>query len=109
MSKLADPSVIKYHLLQVLAASIAEIEGDEAHSRRLHAEVKFRLINMSDEELWELARVTRPPEQTLESAYRKFRQAIEEHKATASEWMKDLPTNTIFNKERNDANQDSCY
>jgi hypothetical protein len=30
MSKRVDPSIIKYHLLQALAASIAEIEGDEA-------------------------------------------------------------------------------
>lgn len=87
-----DPSVIKYHLLQGLAASIAEFEGDEAQSRRLHAEVKLRLINMSDEELWELAKVAKPPEQTIEASYKKFKEAIEEHKATASEWMKDLPT-----------------
>ena len=91
MSKGADPSIIKYHLLQALAASVAEIDGDEANSRRLRAEVKFRLINMSDEELRELARVTAPPEQTVESAYKKLKQAIEEHRATASEWMKDLP------------------
>ena len=91
MSKGADPSIIKYHLLQALAASVAELEGDEAQSRRLHAEVRLRLINMSDEELWELARVTAPPEQTVESAYMKFKEAVEKHKATASEWMKDLP------------------
>lgn len=86
-----DQSVIKYHLLQALAASIAEIDGDEAQSRRLRAEVKFRLINMSDDELRELARVTTPPEQTVESGYKKLKQAIEEHRVTASEWLKDLP------------------
>lgn len=91
VSNPVDPSVIKYHLLQALAASVAEIDGDEANSRRLRAEVRVRLINMSDEELWELARVTTPPEQTLESAYKKLKQAIEEHRSTASEWMKDLP------------------
>jgi len=91
MSKRADASIIKYHLLQALAASIAEIEGDEAQSRRLHAEVRLRLINMSDEELWELARVAKPPEQTIEASYMKFKEAVEEHRATASEWMKDLP------------------
>jgi hypothetical protein len=86
-----DPGVIKYHLLQALAAGVAQMEGDEANSRRLRAEVKERLINMSDEELWELARVTTPPEQTVESGYKKLKQAIEEHRATANEWMKDLP------------------
>ncbi len=92
MSKGAAPSIISYHLLQALAASVAEIDGDEAQSRRLHAEVKLRLINMSDEELWELAKIAKPPEQSIEASYRKFKQAIEEHRATANEWMKDLPT-----------------
>jgi len=91
-----------------LRLGVAEIDGDEANSRRLRAEVKQRLINIS-EELWELARITTPPEQTVESGYKKLKQTIEEHRSTASEWMKDLPSNTIFNKERNDANQDSCH
>jgi len=91
MGKRADPNIIKYHLLQAIAASLAELEGDEAQSRRLHAEVRFRLINMSDEELWELARVAKPPEQTIEASYVKFKEAVEKHKATAREWMKDLP------------------
>jgi len=95
MSKGADPSIIKYHLLQALAASVAELEGDEAQSRRLHAEVRLRLINMSDEELWELARVAKPPEQTIEASYMKFKEAVEKHKATASEWMKDLSPKTL--------------
>ncbi len=92
MSKGAAPSIISYHLLQALATSVAEIDGDEAQSRRLHAEVKLRLINMSDEELWELAKIAKPPEQTIEASYRNFKQAIEEHRATANEWMNDLPT-----------------
>lgn len=104
MSKPVDPSVIKYHLLQALAASIAEMDGDEARSRRLHAEVRLRLIHMSDEELWELARITAPPEQTVESVYKKFKETIEEHKATANEWMKDLPASTTFEEETNDGN-----
>jgi hypothetical protein len=91
MSNPVDPSVIKYHLLQAIAASVAELNGDEAQSRRLHAEVKLRLVNMSDEVLWELAKAAKPPEQTIEASYRKFKEAVEEHKATASEWMKDLP------------------
>jgi len=99
VSDQVDPSVIKCHLLQALAASIAEIEGDEAQSRRLRAEVKFRLINLSDEQLRELVRVTTPPNQTFESSYRKFKRAIEEYKATAREWIKDLPPERAPNKE----------
>ncbi|MFH0768360.1 MAG: hypothetical protein V1932_02175 [Chloroflexota bacterium] len=102
MNKRTDPSVIKYHLLQALAASMAELNGDEAQSRRLHAEVKLGLINMSNEERWELARVTKPPEQTIEASYKKFKEMVEEHKTTASEWMKDLSPNTIFGRDGND-------
>ena len=104
MSKREDLSIIKYHLLQVLEASIAEIDGDEAQSRRLRAQLKLRLINMSDEELWELATVAKPPEQTIEASYEKFKEVVEEHKATASEWIKDLSPNTIFDRDGNDGN-----
>jgi hypothetical protein len=58
---------------------------------------------MSDEELWELARVSKPPEQTVEASYRKFKEAVEKHRATASEWMKDVPRKRDIGKDKNDA------
>ena len=58
---MAKQDFIKYHLREALQASIAESNGDEALSRRLQAEVKLRLIGMSDEELWELAKLTADP------------------------------------------------
>jgi len=87
----SGPQVIRYHLLQGLLASIAEMNGDEVRAQRLRAEMRYRLINMSDDELWELARLTRRPEESLDSAYHRFKQVVEECRATASEWMKDLP------------------
>jgi len=55
-------------------------------SRRLHVETKSRLINMSAEELWELAKLTAsPPERPAELIYEGLKQAIEEHRATAGE------------------------
>ena len=42
---------VKHHLREALRGGVAETNGDEASSRRLHTETKLRLINMSDEEL----------------------------------------------------------
>ena len=85
-------SVIIHHILVALGAAVAKMEGDEDLSRRLHAETKLRLISMSDEEIWELAKLgSHPPERPVELVYEQIKQAVEEHRATASEWMNDLP------------------
>ena len=83
---------VKYYLREALHGTTAEMDGDEDLSRRLHAETRLRLISMSDEELWELARLTSsPPERPAELAYEQIKQGVEECRATASEWMNDLP------------------
>ena len=88
-------SVIIHHILVALGAAVAEMEGDEDLSRRLHAETRLRLISMSDEEIWELAKPgSHPPERPVELVYKQIKQAVEEHRATASEWMNDLPMKT---------------
>jgi len=102
MGQVAKQDFVKYHLREALHASIAESNGDEALSRRLNAETKLRLLNMSDEELWELAKQTScPPEMPVELAYEAHKQAVEECRATASEWMNDLKKPTS-NRERQD-------
>ncbi|GAH59993.1 unnamed protein product, partial [marine sediment metagenome] len=63
---MAKRDFVKYHLHQALRAMRAELDGDEDLSRRLHAETKVRLIRMSDEELWELAKLTSSPERPVE-------------------------------------------
>jgi len=94
---------LKYHLREALRGAVAEANGDEDLSRRLHAETKLRLIGMSDEELRELAKlVSSPPEWPVELVYKVIKQAIEEHRATASEWINDLVKTTIPGKERKD-------
>lgn len=82
---------VNYHLREALNAAVAELDGDEDLSRQLHAETKFRLICMTDEELWEIAKLTSsPPETPVELTYEQLKQKIEELKATASQWIKDL-------------------
>ncbi|MDD5537334.1 MAG: response regulator [Candidatus Omnitrophica bacterium] len=81
----------RYHLLEALHGGVAEADGNDKLSRHLHAKTKLRLISMSDEELWELARLTAtPPEKPPELAYRNFKQTIEKLRATKNEWVTDL-------------------
>ncbi len=51
MGQVVNRDFVKYHLHEVLRGAIAEANGDEALSRRLHTETKLWLVNMSDEEL----------------------------------------------------------
>ena len=91
MGQVAERDFVKFHLREALHGATAEMDGDEDLSRRPHTEAKLRLIAMSGEELWELAKLTAsPPDRPVELAYKRHKQAIEELKATASEWIDDL-------------------
>lgn len=69
--------------METLLGGGAEADGNDELSRRLRAKTKLGLISMSDEELWELARVTSsPPERPPELAYQNYKQAIEKLRAT---------------------------
>jgi hypothetical protein len=82
---------VEQHLYEALRGLTAEHTGNIRLARRLNAETKLRLIIMSDDELWELARRTCcPPEWPVEIAYSNHKQRVEELKATAGEWMKHL-------------------
>jgi len=82
---------IRYHLIEAVRASAAEAEGKEKLARRLHAATKMRLINMSDDELWELAVILAIPQgKPVQQVFHGFKQAVEEHKSTMKEWVGDL-------------------
>ena len=82
---------VKHHLREALTASVVESSGNEKLSLRLRAEAKLRLISMSDEELWELAKRTAdPPVRPVELAYEEHKRRAEKLRATASKWMDDL-------------------
>jgi len=54
-------------------------------------EAKLQVISMTDEELWELAKLTSSPSlRSIEPVYKWIKQATEEHRAAASEWVNDL-------------------
>ena len=88
------------HIIWALCAGAADADGDEDLSRRLRAQTKLRLITMSNEELRELAELnSSPPEKPVELVYKGFKQAIEEHRATVSEWTKGIVKESVFNKD----------
>ena len=81
----------KHHLREAIQGNIAEAEGDVYLARRISAETKFRLIHMSDEELWRLAAITSYPSgQSIVETYLRYRRGIEELKVTSNDWMRDL-------------------
>ena len=78
------------HILE--AVNAAREEASNGHDAdRLQAQTKLRLLAMSDEMIWELAKLTSsPPARPAESAYDQIKQAIRQHETTANEWLKDL-------------------
>ena len=88
---MANLDLARYHLGEAFTGAVADSEGDEALARHLNARVKLRLISMSDEDLWELAKLTScPPQRTVDQVFASHKQAIERHKATAQQWAKYL-------------------
>ena len=81
---------IRYHLREALDAADAELSGNENLARLLHAQTKLRLMYMTDEELWELAKQT-SSHKRVEVVYKGYKQKKEELKATFNEWMNGQP------------------
>ena len=91
----------KHHLREAIQGNIAEAEGNIYLARRINAETKFRLIHMSDEELWRLAAITSYPSgQSIVETYLRYRQGIEELRITSREWMRDLEHISITDGRR---------
>lgn len=86
---------VEYHLREALRGAAAEAKGNEEIARRLRAITKLRLINMSEEELWELAKLTScPPERPVELVYKGIKEDIEERRATIDEWINNIGERT---------------
>ena len=80
-----------YHLCEGLHAAVAESDGDEDLSRRVHAEAKLRLMSMTGEDLRELAKLASSfLDRPVEVSYQETKRAIAQHRVTASEWLNDL-------------------
>ena len=82
-------NLVNRHLVEALRGAIAEDEGNAGLSQRLHAETKLRLIRMSDEDLWELAKMTSTSlaKSEVKLAYQKYKEARAKAHATAGEWV----------------------
>ena len=56
--EIAMQDFVGHHIIWAVRGGVADADGNEDLSRRLYAETKLRLIRMSDEELWQLPKVT---------------------------------------------------
>jgi hypothetical protein len=97
--QMRDPDFIKRHIFEALYAGVAEWGGDIELAKQLRARTKFRLINMSDEQLLAFVTAIAPPEKSIEAVYESFQKAKAEHSSSACEWMRDLPPHTGFQEE----------
>ena len=89
--KMANRDLVKYHIWEALYASVLEKAGAGPLCHRLKADIKLRFMNMSNEELWELAITTSaPPENPVDKVYQNYKQAREKLKATSAERTKYL-------------------
>ena len=78
------------HLLSSLCVGIAEVTGDENLARRLCAQTRLRLITMSDEEIWQMAKVCSLHDRSPGKVYEQIKRSIENHKRTIDMWKDDL-------------------
>ena len=79
---------VEQHIVDCVRAAVVEANGEEKRAERLRAQAKLRLVSMTDDEVWELAKKTCfPPKRTAEDAYRDIKQTIEEYKESADTWL----------------------
>jgi len=91
--------VVHYHLREALQAGLTEIGDNGESAGCLHAETRMRLISMSQDDLWELAVVTCPPNKTIKQVYESYINRVGELRNSAEEWMKDLAKRAVPDKE----------
>jgi hypothetical protein len=79
---------VEQHIVDCLRAAVVEANGETHKAARLRAQAKLRLVCMTDDEVWELARKTCfPPKRSAEDAYYDIQQTITEYKRTADQWL----------------------
>ena len=88
------------HVIEALQAAAAEVDGNEELAEHIMAETRLRLIGMNDDELRDLAAIFAILRgKPFDECYRQFKQSVEEHRATASEWINDLMKGQILDRE----------
>ena len=80
--------LVRYHILSTICAGIAESNGYKEEAGKMRAQGNLRLLVMSEEELYELARMLAcPPSRPIDIIYGELIETIEEHKKTAGQWI----------------------
>lgn len=79
---------VEQHIVDCLRAAVVEANGEEDKATRLRAQAKLRLVCMTDDEIWELAKRTSfPPKRAPEDSYHDIKQTIADYRATSEQWL----------------------
>ncbi len=79
------------HVIEALQAASAEVDGNEEKAEHIMAETRLRLIGMNDDELRDLAAIFAILRgKPFDECYRQFKQSVEEHRETITEWLPHL-------------------
>ena len=79
---------VEQHIVDCVRAAVVEANGEKEKAARLRAQARLRLVSMTDDEVWELAKKTCfPPKRTAEEAYWDIKQTISEYKESAGTWL----------------------
>ena len=75
------------HVIEALQAA-ADVDGNEEKAERIMAETRLRLLSMNDDELRDLAAIFAILRgKPFDKCYRQFKQSVEEHRETITEWL----------------------
>ena len=79
---------VENHIVDCLRAAIVEASGDQQRATKLRAQAKLRLVCMTDDEVWELAKRTCfPPKRSAEEAYWDIKETIAEYRQMSDQWL----------------------
>ena len=80
------------HLQLATTVSLNDSDMDQKTRQQLYAMIKLNLLNMSDQDLQEIAKIISSPfESSMFEKYEELRREIGDIRKTAGEWIKDVP------------------
>ena len=92
----------KLHVQMCIQCAKCEVSGDIKIAERLRALGNLRLCTMTNDELWELAKLlSNPPMRPVSTVHAELTTAIDEKRETAREWIPKIFRNPADDLSKN--------